>query len=104
MTTEWDAGRLDSDLQGVGLDTLAVRAGQRRTPEAEHGEPLFFTSSYVFRSAADAAARFAGDVPGNVYSRYTNPTVRAFEDVWRRSRAPSRRSPRHPAWRPSSPP
>ncbi|MCQ4297554.1 O-succinylhomoserine sulfhydrylase [Pseudomonas stutzeri] len=80
MTTEWEAGRLDSDLQGVGLDTLAVRAGQRRTPEGEHGEPLFFTSSYVFRSAADAAARFAGDVPGNVYSRYTNPTVRAFEE------------------------
>lgn len=80
MTIEWEAGRLDSDLEGVGVDTLAVRAGQRRTPEAEHGEPLFFTSSYVFRSAADAAARFAGDVPGNVYSRYTNPTVRAFEE------------------------
>ena len=80
MTIEWEAGRLDSDLEGVGLDTLAVRAGQRRTPEAEHGEPLFFTSSYVFRSAADAAARFTGDVPGNVYSRYTNPTVRAFEE------------------------
>ncbi len=80
MTIEWEAGRLDSDLEGVGLNTLAVRAGQRRTPEAEHGEPLFFTSSYVFRSAADAAARFAGDVPGNVYSRYTNPTVRAFEE------------------------
>ncbi|MCW3148860.1 O-succinylhomoserine sulfhydrylase [Stutzerimonas stutzeri] len=80
MSNEWEAGRLDSDLDGVGLDTLAVRAGQRRTPEAEHGEPLFFTSSYVFRSAADAAARFAGDVPGNVYSRYTNPTVRAFEE------------------------
>ncbi|WBL62031.1 O-succinylhomoserine sulfhydrylase [Stutzerimonas stutzeri] len=80
MTIEWEAGRLDSELDGVGLDTLAVRAGQRRTPEAEHGEPLFFTSSYVFRSAADAAARFAGDVPGNVYSRYTNPTVRAFEE------------------------
>ncbi|MDH1237881.1 MULTISPECIES: O-succinylhomoserine sulfhydrylase [Stutzerimonas] len=80
MTIEWEAGRLDSELDGVGLDTLAVRAGQRRTPEAEHGEPLFFTSSYVFRSAADAAARFAGDVPGNVYSRYTNPTVRVFEE------------------------
>lgn len=80
MTTDWDAGRLDSDLSGVGMDTLAVRAGQHRSPEAEHGEPLFFTSSYVFRSAADAAARFAGEVPGNVYSRYTNPTVRAFEE------------------------
>ena len=61
MTNEWQAGRLDSDLDGVGFDTLAVRAGQRRTPEGEHGEGLFTTSSYVFRSAADAAARFAGD-------------------------------------------
>jgi len=80
MTTEWDAGRLDSDLQGAGLDTLAVRAGQHRTPECEHGEALFLTSSYVYRSAAEAAARFSGEVPGNVYSRYTNPTVRAFEE------------------------
>ncbi|KFX70269.1 O-succinylhomoserine sulfhydrylase [Pseudomonas taeanensis MS-3] len=80
MTQEWDAGRLDSDLQGVGFDTLAVRAGQRRTPEGEHSEAIFPTSSYVFRTAADAAARFAGEVPGNVYSRYTNPTVRTFEE------------------------
>ncbi|MFR0688288.1 O-succinylhomoserine sulfhydrylase [Enterobacterales bacterium AE_CKDN230030158-1A_HGKHYDSX7] len=80
MAQDWEAGRLDSDLEGVGFDTLAVRAGQRRTPEGEHGEGLFTTSSYVFRSAADAAARFAGEVPGNVYSRYTNPTVRTFEE------------------------
>jgi O-succinylhomoserine sulfhydrylase len=79
MTVEWDAGRLDSDLEGAAFDTLAVRAGQRRTPEGEHGEALFMTSSYVFRSAADAAAHFAGEVQGNVYSRYTNPTVRTFE-------------------------
>jgi O-succinylhomoserine sulfhydrylase len=80
MTQEWDAGRLDSDLEGVGFDTLAVRAGQHRTPEGEHSDPLFFTSSYVFRTAADAAATFAGEMPGNVYSRYTNPTVHAFEE------------------------
>src|SRR5690606_12944116 len=80
MTTEWDAGRLDSDLDGVGFSTLAVRAGQQRTPEGEHGEAVFFTSSYVFRTAADAAARFGGEVPGNVYSRYMNPTVRNFEE------------------------
>ena len=80
MTTDWDAGRLDSDLSGASMDTLAVRAGQRRSPEGEHGEALFFTSSYVFRSAADAASRFSGEVSGNVYSRYTNPTVRAFEE------------------------
>ncbi|MFC2973513.1 O-succinylhomoserine sulfhydrylase [Azotobacter bryophylli] len=80
MTIEWEAGRLDSELDGVGFATLAVRAGQRRTPEAEHSEALFPTSSYVFRSAADAAARFSGEMPGNVYSRYTNPTVRIFEE------------------------
>lgn len=79
MSIEWDAGRLDSDLEGVAPETLAVRGGQQRTPEGEHGEPLFFTSSYVFRTAAEAAARFAGEQPGNVYSRYTNPTVRTFE-------------------------
>jgi len=69
----------DHALQGAHLDTLAVRAGIARTLEGEHAEPIFLTSSYVFDSAADAAARFAGNAPGNVYSRYTNPTVRAFE-------------------------
>ncbi|PCK09692.1 MAG: O-succinylhomoserine sulfhydrylase [Alteromonadaceae bacterium] len=66
-------------LAGAQFDTLAVRAGQVRTHEGEHGEPIFTTSSYVFDSAAQAAARFGGDEPGNVYSRYTNPTVRTFE-------------------------
>jgi O-succinylhomoserine sulfhydrylase len=61
------------------LDTLAVRAGYTRSAEGEHSEALFLTSSYVFDSAAEAAARFSGDQPGNVYSRYTNPTVRTFE-------------------------
>lgn len=60
-------------------DTLAVRAGQVRTAEGEHSEALFLTSSYVFGSAAEAAGRFA-DGGGNVYSRYTNPTVRVFEE------------------------
>ena len=64
---------------GYGFDTLAVRAGQTRTPEGEQSDPLFLTSSYVFASAAEAAARFSGEAPGNVYSRFTNPTVRAFE-------------------------
>lgn len=60
--------------------TLAVRGGYRHTAEMEHSEALFMTSSYVFDSAADAAATFAGDQDGNVYSRYTNPTVKAFEE------------------------
>src|SRR5690554_265013 len=80
MNSQWQPGRLNSDLDGAGFDTLAVRAGQTRGPEGEHGEALFLTSSYVFRSAAEAAACFAGEQPGNVYSRYMTPTVRTFEE------------------------
>lgn len=67
-------------LQGAALDTLAVRAGQARSEEGEHGEAIYTTSSYVFANAAEAAARFGGEQEGNVYSRYTNPTVRNFEE------------------------
>ena len=63
-----------------GFSTRAVRAGQVRTHEGEHSEAIFPTSSYVFASAAEAAARFSGEQPGNIYSRFTNPTVRTFED------------------------
>ena len=59
--------------------TQAVRAGQVRTQEQEHSEPIFPTSSFVFSTAAEAAARFSGEQPGNIYSRFTNPTVRTFE-------------------------
>lgn len=67
-------------LAGAYLDTLAIRSGISRTYEGEHSEPIFATSSYVFSNAAEAAERFSGASPGNVYSRYTNPTVRAFEE------------------------
>lgn len=60
-------------------ETLAVRAGFERSNQGEHAEPIYTTSSYVFESAAAAAARFGGDEPGNVYSRFTNPTVQTFE-------------------------
>jgi len=74
-----DKKRYDAELEGASFDTLAVRAGQIRTGEHEHGEAMFLTSSYVFGSAQEAAAIFGGDEPGNVYTRYTNPTVRNFE-------------------------
>ena len=61
------------------FDTLAVRTGHRRTSENEHCEPIFTTSSFVFDNAAQAAARFSGDEPGNIYARFTNPTVQNFE-------------------------
>ena len=70
---------LANALRDAQSQTLAVRAGQSRTAEDEHSEALFLTSSYVFKSCADAADRFSGDIDGSVYSRYTNPTVRNFE-------------------------
>jgi len=67
------------DKNGYHPATRAVRHGQTRTLEGEQSEPIFPTSSYVFDSAAEAAARFSGEAPGNIYSRFTNPTVRTFE-------------------------
>ncbi len=69
----------ESDLDGTSVDTLAVRAGQIRTGQLEHSDAIFPTSSFVYGSAAQAAARFGGEEPGNIYSRFTNPTVQAFE-------------------------
>lgn len=69
----------DTERKNWGPNTLAARAGQIRSPEGEQSELIFASSSYVFASAAEAAARFAGDSPGNIYSRFTNPTVRVFE-------------------------
>lgn len=70
----------DTSTPSYGFNTLAVRAGQHRTNEGEQSEPIFLTSSYTFASAQEAAARFSGEIPGNIYSRFTNPTVRAFEE------------------------
>lgn len=61
------------------FDTRAVRSGTARTPFNEHSEALFLTSSFVFDNAAQAAARFSGEEDGFVYSRFSNPTVRMFE-------------------------
>ena len=61
-------------------ETLAVRAGPARTQFNEHSEALYLTSSFVFDSAAQAAARFSGEEDGNVYSRFSNPTVSAFQE------------------------
>src|SRR5689334_1238933 len=66
--------------QDYGLDTLAVRAGIERSQFGEHSEALYLTSSFVFETAAQAASRFSNQEPGNIYSRFTNPTVKVFED------------------------
>ncbi|MGO2009630.1 O-succinylhomoserine sulfhydrylase [Vreelandella alkaliphila] len=69
----------DSHQDDWSLETLAIRAGHHRTFEQEHAEPIFPTSSFVYESAAEAARKFGGQEPGNVYSRFTNPTVHTFE-------------------------
>ncbi len=61
-------------------ETLALHTGIHRSQFNEHSEALYLTSSFVFDSAAQAAARFSGSEPGNIYSRFTNPTVTAFEE------------------------
>jgi O-succinylhomoserine sulfhydrylase len=71
---------MTSDRRAPGIDTLAIREGIERTAYLEHNEPIFLTSSFVFENAAQAAARFAGDEPGFIYSRAGNPTVTAFQN------------------------
>ena len=61
-------------------DTLGVRAGGLRSDFQEHSEALALTTSFVYKSAAEAARRFANEEPGNIYSRFTNPTVTMFQD------------------------
>jgi O-succinylhomoserine sulfhydrylase len=68
------------DWQDYEQETQAIRAGHQRTAEGEHSIPIFATSSYVFDSAEQASLRFTGKQPGNIYSRFTNPTVSAFQD------------------------
>ena len=70
----------DINWKDYSLETQAVRAGHRRTDEAEHSLPIFATSSYVFSSAEEASLKFTGQIPGNIYSRFTNPTVDAFQE------------------------
>ncbi len=79
MSNKLSNNSFNNSLDSQGFNTRAVRVGHSRTPEGEHSEPIFPTSSFVFENAAQAAARFSGDEPGNIYSRFTNPTVRNFE-------------------------
>ncbi len=66
-------------MNDFSFDTLAVRSGIERSQFNEHAEALYLTSSFVFDNAAQAAARFSGEEEGNVYARFSNPTVSAFQ-------------------------
>ncbi|HEU0228621.1 MAG TPA: O-succinylhomoserine sulfhydrylase [Arachidicoccus soli] len=58
--------------------TQAIRLQTATTNQMEHSTPLFLTSSFVFDTADDMRAAFAGETEDNIYSRYTNPTVDEF--------------------------
>jgi O-succinylhomoserine sulfhydrylase len=62
-----------------GEATRGIRSAQARTNVREHSPPIFATSSFVYDSADQAAAVFAEQEPGYIYSRFSNPTVEAFE-------------------------
>ncbi|MDC0964918.1 O-succinylhomoserine sulfhydrylase [Candidatus Thioglobus sp.] len=66
-------------MKTLNFDTIAIREGYQTTAEQEHSEAIFMTSSFVFDSAEQAAKRFSKEEPGNIYARFTNPTVGAFE-------------------------
>jgi O-succinylhomoserine sulfhydrylase len=71
---------MSSQPQHYHRQTNAIRYGHHRTPEREHNEPIFTTSSFVFESAQQASDLFNGELEGNIYSRFTNPTVAGFEN------------------------
>jgi O-succinylhomoserine sulfhydrylase len=62
------------------FETKAIRIQTKRSQEKEHSTPIFATSSFVFEDAEEMRARFSGESPGNIYSRFTNPTVAEFEN------------------------
>ncbi|MGV3583258.1 MAG: O-succinylhomoserine sulfhydrylase [Methylophilus sp.] len=68
------------DINQFKTETIGVRAGSQMTEFGENSEALFLNSSFKFKNAAQAAARFSGAEPGNIYSRFTNPTVSMFQD------------------------
>lgn len=70
---------MTDEKENYQVDTQAIRVGQQRSQFGEHAEALYLTSSYIFPSCEEAAARFKGESDGNVYSRYTNPTTNMFE-------------------------
>ncbi len=71
---------MSTKLPKYHRQTTAIRLGHRHTAEREHSEPIFTTSSFIFENAQQASDLFSGEQTGNLYSRFTNPTVAGFEN------------------------
>jgi O-succinylhomoserine sulfhydrylase len=72
--------RLGTQKSYVNFETIAIRTQTDRTQHREHSTPIFPTSSFVFDDAEQMRALFADEQEGNIYSRFTNPSVREFEE------------------------
>ncbi|QEL55041.1 O-succinylhomoserine sulfhydrylase [Chromobacterium paludis] len=69
----------DPQYENLHPETLAIRAGLTLSEHGEHSQGLYLTSSFTYASAAEAAKLFLGEIDGYTYSRFTNPTVSAFQ-------------------------
>jgi O-succinylhomoserine sulfhydrylase len=64
--------------ESSNFETNAIRSQQERSQYREHSVPLYLTSSFVFEDAEQARALFADEVPGNIYTRFSNPNTSEF--------------------------
>jgi len=69
-----------NDFDNFGFNTKAIRSGIVQSDFQEHSEPLFLTSSFTFKSAEEAAARFSGEEQAHFYTRVSNPTITTFQE------------------------
>ena len=79
QTLEQRKQRQEDYLRTAGLSTQAIRSGTVSGAEQEHNDAIYATSSFIYGSAEEAFECFSGATEGNIYSRFTNPTVRTFE-------------------------
>lgn len=70
----------DTSVPKPATDTILVRGGQTRSPHKETSEAIYLTSGFVYDTAAEAEARFKGELPGYLYGRYANPTNTMLEE------------------------
>ena len=89
-----------SEFKHHHLETRLVHDGAHRSDFGETSEALFLTQGFVYETAEECEARFAGDEPGFVYARFSNPTVAMLRPAWRRSKARKAPAPPRAAWPP----
>lgn len=65
-------------IDSTNFETLAIRLKEESTKNREHSTPIYLTSSFTFEDAEQARAMFADEIPGNIYTRFSNPNNNEF--------------------------